>query len=151
MVLMLTTGVTGVLGQSAGSAVTLSNIRRLVVEPQPPTMQPANVMSQVTPIDFHRPHKWLKGEIHCTSEAYDAFYANGGTNHSGGTAYIKPNGENVAIPYAVFSGKDVQGKIWTWTFTGFIPCDDPGEFEVDKEVVRVYPFVAQYVTPTPGT
>jgi hypothetical protein len=29
--------------------------------------------------------------------------------------------------------------------------DSPGEFEVDKEVVRVYPFVAQYVTTTPGT
>ncbi len=150
MVVILTTGVTLVIGNSAttGDNMSVSNVRRIWYEPVPREYKPANVMNQTNPIDWHKPHKMIKGEIHCTSEAYAAFYKNplvaGGTK-----AYIVPNGDNPQIPYVVATTKDALGRAWTYTFTGFIAVDDPGDFEVDKEVIRVYPFQAFYCTVTP--
>lgn len=139
------------LGNSSatGDHVELTNVKRAWHNPMPAEYNPAIVLNYTNPIGWHKPHKWLKGEIHCTSEAYTAFYNNplvaGGTK-----AYIVPNGENVIMPYAVITNLDELNRAWTYTYTGFIPVDDAGDIDSGKdEVVRVYPFQAYYCTITP--
>ena len=136
------------IGESAGNGfnIVINNVRRVMWTPQE-DVKPSFVMNTTPPIGWVHPHKFVKGEIHCISEAYDAFYANG----SAGKAYIIPSGDNLDIPYVHIENTDVNGKVWKYDVTGFRPITDPGEFEVQKEVVRVYPFAAYYVTTTKPT
>lgn len=129
-----------ICGASAGSAITITNVRALFFESRPGEYQPQLVMNTTTPVDWHHPHKWLRGEIHLLSEAFDVFFgsANGGP-------YIVPGGDNKIIPYFIVRVTDKEGKTWTYTFFGLIPIDYAGRFDVDKEVVHVYPFQAKYV------
>lgn len=129
-------------GNDAGNALTLTNVRRIMWEPRPAEYQPQLVMNTTPPVDWHKPHKWIRGELHVLSEAYDAFF----NNH--GVAYIVPGGNNVAFPYFIATLLDVNGKTWTYAFTGLIPVDYMGQFEVMREVIHVYPFNAKYVTPS---
>jgi hypothetical protein len=133
-------------GSSAGTAITISNVRALIWEPRPGDYTPQLVMNTTTPIDWHHPHKWLRGELHVLSEAYDAFFGSGN-----GGPYIVPDGDNKQFPYFIAQVTDKTGKTWTYTFTGLIPIDYAGTFEVSREVVHVYPFVGKYVVPTKPT
>jgi len=132
------------LGESAGAGYfeTISNVKVVKYEPVPKQYKPLHVLNTTIPIDFHRPHKSMIGEIHCTSEAFKAFYGNGSANK----AYIVPSGDNLEIPYVVVTATDSGGRTWTYRFYGFVPVDDPGNYDVDNEVVTVYPFVAKYMT-----
>lgn len=149
MVIMLTTVTTLKIGQSSADNENLTNVVRILFEPQPTNrnVKPIFALTSTLPIGFHKPHKYVIGEIHCASEAYHAFKHNGKTNKQ----YIKPDGDNEEIPYVVATVKDKNGDTWTYTFNGFLPVDDPGDFDVAKEVVRVYPFVCTHVTETPPT
>jgi hypothetical protein len=129
-------------GAATNDCVTISNVRRIQWEPQPGEYSPQLVMNTTTPVAWHRPHKWLRGELHVLSEAYDAFF-NNGTGH---VAYIVPNGNNTEFPYFEVDAVDKDGKTWTYVFTGLIPIDYSGTFIINEEVVHVYAFVAKYVT-----
>jgi hypothetical protein len=136
------------LGESSSDKETLSNCKEVVWEEMPATTQaqPQTVMNTVPPLDFHRPHKWVRGEIHSQADMYHAFHHNG----TGNKQYIVPGGENVEIPYAVVSSIDKVGKTWKWTFTGFLPWSEPVQFRDGEDVIWVVPFVAKYATPAEG-
>jgi len=137
--------VTAKLGASAGDKEDVTNAKRCVYRWQPSSYTPQTVMNTVNPIGFNRPHKFLIGELQVLSEAYHAFYHNG----TGNVAYIKPDGDNVEIPYFVVTNKDANGDTWTYTFTGVVPVDEAFEAEDGRDVILVYPFVAKKVVITP--
>jgi hypothetical protein len=139
--IILKTSVTGKIGEAANNCETLNNIKRVRMESQADPM-PIFVLNTSIPIGFDDPHKLLRGEIVCTSEAWEAFYHNG----SGNKAYIVPGGTNLSIPYVVFTAKTRDGATWTYTIVGFDPIDDSMEIDTDKTTVTVYPFKAYYVT-----
>jgi hypothetical protein len=135
------------LGENANDCVIINNCRRVLWEPVPRAYVPQMVMGTDVPVAFLKPPKYIRGEIHVLSEAYDAFF-NNGTTHK---AYILPNGQNKEIPYFEVIATDANGGQWKYTFTGVVPVDYAGTFTVGEEVVHVYPFVAKYVTTTKPT
>lgn len=138
--------VTGSIGQTSSDCETLTNIKQIIYDYVSKQPVPQIVLNTIAPIGFNRPHKWVVGQIFCLSENYHAFYHNGTSN----TQYIKQSGSNVTVPYAVFSQTTTGsggGKV-VFTFTGFVPVDEPWQIQEGQEVVTVYPFVSQYVTKT---
>lgn len=137
--------VTAKIGESQSDCEIVTNVKRAIWERLPRRHRPQTVMNTVTPIGWHRPHKYVVGELHCLSEAYHAFYHNGSTNK----AYIVEDGDNVEIPYFVVELKDENGQTWTAAFSGVIP-DQPVEGVSDGEdMLIIYPFSAKKVVVTP--
>jgi len=134
--------VVGAMGETSGNKEDLTNVKRVVYRWQPESRyEPQTVMNTTNPIGFRRPHKYVVGEIHCLSEAYAAFHHNG----SGDKDYILPTGENLEIAYVVFTMTDSAGNTWIYTFTGFVPLDEPMAVNDGEDVIQVYPFVAKSV------
>jgi hypothetical protein len=125
------------IGQSAGSCTTCNSIITVIFEPVPSEPEVATVIGTIPPIGFRFFHKHYRGEIHFRDllEAQTAF-----------SSYLVPGGKNLTVPYVVVSNRDTQGHVWTWTFTGFVPVDNPMRIEEDKEFIWVVPFFATNVT-----
>lgn len=132
------------IGENANDCVTITNCKYVMWEPVPRQYVPQTVMGQANPVGFLAPPKYIRGELHLLSEAYDAFFDNG-SQHK---AYIQPNGYNLQIPYFVVTATDQNGRTWTYQFYGAVPIDYAGSFRVGEEVVHVYPFIALYVVTT---
>lgn len=130
------------VGADAGSAVEITNIKRIRWRRGPANRtRPQTVMNTVPPIGWHQGHKWVEGELHVLSEAKAAFMDQA-------AAYIDEDGDNTVIPYAVATLTKAAGGTVVKTFTGFIIDNIEEPYADGEDAVWVYRFLAYYVDQT---
>lgn len=130
------------IGASAGSKVTITNLKRVRYNRGPPNRtKPQLVMNTSPPTGWSQGHKWVEGEIHVLSEAKAAFMDQG-------VAYIDEDGDNVLIPYAVLTLTTTAGGTIVKTFTGFIIDSVEEPYADGEDTIWVYKFKAFYVDQT---
>jgi hypothetical protein len=91
--------------------VTIASIKRVVWDQQPTRHTPQTVLNTVNPVGWHRPHKWIIGEIHVLGEAHVAIAACHSFTADNATGTITVTGvdENGANHIATYSNAIVDG------------------------------------------
>lgn len=126
--------VTLMVGASAGSKVTITNLKDIRYRKVNP-ITPQTVMNTVSPVGWHKGHKHVIGEVHVLSEAVDAF-------RKQGVDYLPDAAENPAVPYFVATITDEDGQTWTSTGTGVVLSDALESYRDGEDTVYVYHFKA---------
>jgi len=134
------------MGASGEDKEDIANVVRVVYREVPqPSLNPITVMNQVKPVGFREGHKWIVGEIHVKSEAYEAIHNNG----SGPVDYLPPGAAAPACPYLVIKVTTSAGAGWTATVTGAKFSSEElaknyhgMDTTRDEEGVMIYKFVA---------
>lgn len=130
------------IGASAGSKVTMTNLKRIRLKRGPAGhLKPQTVMNTVPPVGWHKGHKYIEGEIHLLSENEAAF-------RDQGVDYIPDAVVNPNIPYAVVTLIDDDAQTWTITFTGFCVDSVDEPYADDEDTIWVVHFKAYYLTRT---
>lgn len=127
------------VGASGASKVSITNVKRLILDRGPDDhIKPQTVMNTVPPVGWHKGHKWVTGELHVLSEQKAAF-------KDQGVAYIVEASDNVEIPYVVATLTPSTGAARVRTFTGFIISSVREPYADGEDAIWCYRFKAKYV------
>lgn len=100
-----------------------------------PSLRAITVMNSVPPVGFHQLHKWIEGEIHVKSEAYDAI-------HGQAVDYLPTGAASPACPHLLVKVLTTASAGWTATFTGAKITNEEHAQGHDREGIIIYRFVA---------
>lgn len=132
------------IGASAEDKEDVTNIESVVYREVPqPNIKPITVMNSVPPVGWHTGHRWVEGEIHVKSEAYEAIHNNG----SGPVDYLPTTRTApIACPHLLIKLLTTAGAGWTATILGAKFYSEEHIGGHDVEGITIYKFVAASVS-----